>query len=68
MAEWSKEIRETLHLGVPMAGAQLSQILMNTTDVALVGRLSGDALAAMAVGQAMGWKRKAPTPTPTPPE
>lgn len=52
MAEWSKEIRETLHLGVPMAGAQLSQILMNTTDVALVGRLSGDALAAMAVGQA----------------
>lgn len=47
-----KEIRETLKLGIPMAGAQLSQTLMGTTDVALVGRLKGDALAAMAVGQA----------------
>jgi MATE family multidrug resistance protein len=35
-----------------MAGAQLSQLAMTTTDVAYVGRLHGDALAAMAVGQA----------------
>lgn len=35
-----------------MAGAQLSQLAMSTTDVALVGRLKGEALAAMAVGQA----------------
>ena len=35
-----------------MAGAQLSQIAMTTTDVALVGRLKGEALATMAVGQA----------------
>jgi len=39
-------------LGIPMAFAQLSQTLMNTTDVALVGRLKGESLAAMAVGQA----------------
>lgn len=36
-----------------MAGAQLSQLAMITTDVALVGRLGKDeALASMAVGQA----------------
>lgn len=52
MAEWRTEIKETLVLGIPMAGAQLSQTLMTTTDVALVGRLQGEALAAMAVGQA----------------
>lgn len=47
-----QEFRETLKLGIPMAGAQLSQLAMSTTDVALVGRLKGEALAAMAVGQA----------------
>ena len=52
MVDWRKEIKETLVLGIPMAGAQLSQLLMTTTDVALVGRLRGEALAAMAVGQA----------------
>ena len=46
------EIRQTLLLGIPMAGAQLSQLAMTTTDVAFVGRLQGEALAAMAVGQA----------------
>lgn len=35
-----------------MAGAQLSQLAMTTTDVAFVGRLRGESLAAMAVGQA----------------
>lgn len=35
-----------------MAGAQLSQLAMTTTDVAYVGRLQGESLAAMAVGQA----------------
>ena len=52
MASWRLEFKETLALGIPMAFAQISQILMNTTDVALVGRLRGEALAAMAVGQA----------------
>lgn len=35
-----------------MAGAQLSQLAMTTTDVAYVGRLQEGAMAAMAVGQA----------------
>lgn len=52
MKSWRQEIKETLSLGIPMAGAQLSQTLMSTTDVALVGRLEGNALAAMAVGNA----------------
>ena len=52
MISWSKEIKATLFLGIPMAGAQISQTLMTTTDVAMVGRLQGEALAAMAVGQA----------------
>lgn len=52
MKSWSQEIKETLRLGIPMAGAQLSQTLMSTTDVALVGRLQGESLAAMAVGHA----------------
>ncbi len=52
MARAWTEIKQTLVLGIPMAGAQLSQIAMNSTDVAMVGRLKGEALAAMAVGQA----------------
>lgn len=52
MKSWQREIRETFNLGIPMAFAQISQTLMTTTDVALVGRLEGTALAAMAVGQA----------------
>lgn len=52
MKSWRQDIKETLGLGIPMAGAQLSQTLMSTTDVALVGRLEGNALAAMAVGNA----------------
>ena len=53
MARALTEIRQTLWLGIPMAGAQLSQLAMTTTDVAFVGRLgTGEALAAMAVGQA----------------
>ncbi len=46
------EIRQTLALGLPMAGAQLSQLVMTTTGVAFVGRLSGNGLASMAVGYA----------------
>ncbi len=52
MSRFLREVRETLVLGIPMAGAQLSAIAINGTDVAMVGRLEGDALAAMAVGQA----------------
>lgn len=52
LSSFFQEIRETLKLGLPMAGAQLSQLAMTTTDVAYVGRLHEGALAAMAVGQA----------------
>ena len=52
MSAWRKELKETLQLGVPMAFAQISHTLMGATDVALVGRLQGESLAAMAVGQA----------------
>ncbi|MFA5507062.1 MAG: MATE family efflux transporter [Vulcanimicrobiota bacterium] len=52
LAFWGREFKRTLALGVPMAGAQLSQLLMTATDVALVGRFQGEGLAAMAVGQA----------------
>lgn len=47
------EIRQTLALGIPMAGAQLSQLAMTTISVGLVGRLPGNGLASMAVGNAV---------------
>lgn len=51
MPAWKEEFRATLALGVPMAGAQLAQIAMNFTDVAMVGRLNQASLAGLAVGQ-----------------
>jgi MATE family multidrug resistance protein len=46
---WRAEIVETLWLAVPMALTQLGQIAMMTTDLALIGRLGGDAVAAAAL-------------------
>ncbi|MBR1124481.1 MATE family efflux transporter [Bradyrhizobium lablabi] len=43
------ELRETLRLALPMALTQLGQIAMMTTDLALVGRLGDQAVAAAAL-------------------
>jgi multidrug resistance protein, MATE family len=43
------EFGETLRLAVPMMLTQLGQIAMMTTDLALIGRLGEDAVAAAAL-------------------
>src|ERR1700681_4849437 len=44
------ELAETLKLAVPIALTQLGQIVMMTTDIAFIGRLGSEALAAAALG------------------
>src|SRR6201992_1105576 len=44
-----RELSETLKLAVPMALTQLGQIAMMTTDLALIGRLGEEAVAAAAL-------------------
>src|SRR6267143_7044571 len=44
------ELTETLRLAVPIAATQLGQIAMMTTDLALIGRLGDEAVAAAALG------------------
>lgn len=43
------ELTETLKLAIPIALTQLGQIAMMTTDLALIGRLGEDAVAAAAL-------------------
>src|SRR3954471_19042476 len=43
------ELTETLKLALPIALTQLGQIAMMTTDLALIGRLGEDAVAAAAL-------------------
>ena len=43
------ELAETVRLALPMALTQLSQIAMMTTDLAFIGRLGGEAVAAAAL-------------------
>src|SRR5712672_2311104 len=43
------ELTETLRLAVPMALTQLGQIAVMTTDLALIGRLGDEAVAAAAL-------------------
>ncbi len=43
------ELAETARLALPMALTQLSQIAMMTTDLAFIGRLGGEAVAAAAL-------------------
>src|SRR6202171_4830643 len=43
------ELTETLKLAVPIALTQLGQIAMLTTDLALIGRLGDEAVAAAAL-------------------
>lgn len=45
------ELAETLKLAVPIALTQLGQIAMMTTDLAFIGRLGGEAVAAAALAQ-----------------
>src|SRR5438034_214260 len=47
------ELTETLKLAVPMALTQLGQIAMMTTDLALIGRLGDEAVAAAALAHAV---------------
>jgi MATE family multidrug resistance protein len=46
---WRAEIADTVKLAWPMALTQLGQIAMMTTDLALIGRLGGDAVAAVGL-------------------
>jgi len=43
---WRSDIQPTLALGLPLAGAQLAQMAINTTDVLMIGRLGAEELAA----------------------
>src|ERR1700730_11455476 len=47
--ELAVELTETLKLAVPIALTQLGQIAMMTTDLALIGRLGDEAVAAAAL-------------------
>ena len=48
-----KEIRETLHLGLPLILAQLAQMSMSFIDTLMVARLGGLDLAGVALGGAV---------------
>jgi multidrug resistance protein, MATE family len=47
------ELKATLGIALPLAGAQLSQVLMGFIGAALMGRLGGDAFAAGGLGTAL---------------
>jgi multidrug resistance protein, MATE family len=48
--QWRGEFAATIELAVPIALTQLGQIAMMTTDLALIGRLGDQAVAAAALG------------------
>lgn len=48
----SAELRDLVHLALPVIGAQLGSMLMSVVDTMMVGRLSVDALAASSLGSA----------------
>lgn len=47
---WGGHLAATVALGLPLVGAQLAQMAINTTDVVLLGRLSATDLAAGVLG------------------
>ncbi len=47
---WSAELRSTASLAWPLILSNLAQIAMQTTDVAMMGWLGADVLAAGALG------------------
>jgi MATE family multidrug resistance protein len=51
----SLELTETLKLAVPIAATQLGQIAMMTTDLALIGRLGDEAVAAAALAHTVSF-------------
>lgn len=51
LSPWRAELTETIRLALPIALTQLGQVAMMTTDLALVGRLGGDAIAGAALAQ-----------------
>src|SRR5262245_33746115 len=48
-AVWRDELAETVKLALPIALTQLGQIAMMTSDLALIGRLGDEAVAAAAL-------------------
>lgn len=48
-AAWREELAETVKLALPIALTQLGQIAMMTSDLALIGRLGDEAVAAAAL-------------------
>ena len=50
-----RELAQTIRLAAPMALTQLSQIAMMTTDLAFIGRLGGEAVAAAALAGTVYW-------------
>jgi len=52
-APWKQEVRAMLALGLPIAASHFAQILMNAIDVAMLGRVSPEAVAAGALGFAV---------------
>lgn len=50
MAEYLKETKKLIVLGIPLILAQLAQVSLGFTDTLMVGRLGKDALAAIALG------------------
>lgn len=47
---WGAHLAATIKLGVPLIGAQLAQMAINTTDIVYLGRLSATDLAAGVLG------------------
>ena len=50
VTSWSDEIRAMTRLAWPLVLTNLAQTAMTVTDMAFIGRLGGDALAAAALG------------------
>lgn len=50
---WSSHMRATLMLGVPLIGAQLAQMAINTTDIVLIGWLGTTQLASVVIATQM---------------
>ncbi len=52
-SSWWEEARATFALGAPLAIVQLTQFLVSTTEVILVGHLGPQSLAAVALGHSV---------------
>lgn len=46
---WAHHVQQTLVLGVPLVGTQLTQTALNITNTLMLGRLGPDELAASAI-------------------